>query len=220
METTWFRTILRNRDLMWDGLVVTIQISLIAFVSAILLGFLLCILGMYVRPLKWPTRLVINFFRSTPVIVQLLWVNYVWPGLFGWPNSFFEAGCAALAAQSAGYLAETFRAGIEGINKGHIEAGKAQGMPGSLIMYRIILPQVFHTMSPAIMNQFLVVIKCSTFVSIIAVPDLLFQALRLSAIWFEPIGILSVTALIYIILITTISVSFKFYIDRATLRYK
>ena len=66
METTWLRTILRNRDLMWDGLVVTIQISLIAFVSAILLGFLLCILGMYVRPLKWPTRLVINFFRSTP----------------------------------------------------------------------------------------------------------------------------------------------------------
>ena len=63
METTWLRTILRNRDLMWDGLVVTIQISLIAFVSAILLGFLLCILGMYVRPLKWPTRLVINFFR-------------------------------------------------------------------------------------------------------------------------------------------------------------
>ena len=72
----------------------------------------------------------------------------------------------------------------------------------------------------SIMNQFLVVIKCSTFVSIIAVPDLLFQALRLSAIWIEPIGILSVTALIYIILITTISVSFKFYIDRATLRYK
>ena len=218
-ESASYRTLWRNREVMLDGLVVTLQVTTIGFVGAVVVGLTLCLIVMYVRPLKWPARFFIEFFRATPIYVQLLWVNYVWPGVFGWPNSFFEAGCAALAVQSAGYLAETFRAGIEGISRGHIEAARAQGMPRALIMRRIVLPQAFHTMAPSIMNQFLVVIKSSTLVSVIAVPDLMYQALRLTAIWFEPIVILSCTALVYIVVITALSLLFKWYTDRLRNRY-
>ena len=204
---------------MMDGLVVTLQVTSIGFAGAVVVGLALCLTSMYVKPLRWPARFFIEFFRATPIYVQLMWVNYVWPGVIGWPNTFFEAGCAALAVQSAGYLAETFRAGIEGIDRGHIEAGRAQGMGSVLIMRRIVMPQAVYTMAPAIMNQFLVVIKSSTLVSVIAVPDLMYQALRLSAIWFEPIAILSVTALIYIALITAIALLFKWYTDRIRERY-
>ncbi len=219
MDSVWFRTLWRHRDVMLDGLVVTLQVTAIGFAGAVAVGLALCLISMYVKPLRWPARFFIEFFRSTPIYVQLLWVNYVWPGVIGWPNNIFEAGCAALAVQSAGYLAETFRAGIEGIDRGHIEAGRAQGMPSVLIMRRIVMPQAVYTMAPSIMNQFLVVIKSSTLVSVIAVPDLMYQALRLSAIWFEPIAILSVTALIYIALITAIALLFKWYTDRIRERY-
>lgn len=219
MDSAWSRTLWRHRDVMADGLVVTLQVTAIGFVGAVAVGLVLCLVSMYVKPLRWPARFFIEFFRATPIYVQLLWVNYVWPGVIGWPNNFFEAGCAALAVQSAGYLAETFRAGIEGIDRGHIEAGRAQGMASVLIMRRIVMPQAVYTMAPSIMNQFLVVIKSSTLVSVIAVPDLMYQALRLSAIWFEPIAILSVTALIYIVLITAIALLFKWYTDRIRARY-
>ena len=219
MESQWTRILWRNRDVMWDGFVVTMQVTTIGFVGAVATGFVLCMFWMYVKPLRWPARTMIEFFRGTPVIVQLLWVNYVWPGLFGWPNNFFEAGCTALALQSAGYLAETFRAGIEGINRGHIDAARAQGMSAFLIMRRIILPQAVHTMAPSIMNQFLVIVKSSTLVAVIAVPDLMYRALELTAIWFEPIGILSVTALVYIAVVTLLSTLFKWYIDRVRQRY-
>ena len=115
--------------------------------------------------------------------------------------------------------AETFRAGIEGVNRGHIEAARSLGMSTPLTLRRIILPQAFHVMSPSIMNQFLVVIKSSTLVSVIAVPDLMYQALRLTAIWFEPIEILSFTAFIYVVIVFTLSWIFKWYTDRLRLRY-
>jgi polar amino acid transport system permease protein len=148
-----------------------------------------------------------------------LWVNYVWPDLFGWPTSFFDAGWMALALQSAGYLSETFRAGIESVNRGHIEAAHSLGMSRMLTMRRIILPQSFVTMAPSIMNQFLVVVKSSTLVSVIAVPDLMYHALRLTAIWFEPIEILSFTAFIYIAIVSALSAIFKRYTDKLRARY-
>ena len=148
MESQWMRILWRNHEVMWDGFVITVQITAFGFAGAVVAGFVLCIVWLYVKPLRWPARALIEFFRGTPVYVQLLWVAYVWPGLFGWPNTSFAAGCTALALQSAGYLAETFRAGIEGINRGHIDAARAQGMSPFLIMRRIILPQAVHTMAP------------------------------------------------------------------------
>ena len=219
MNLFWQSALWRHREAFWDGLVVTMQVTAIGYIGAILLGFTLCMMSMYVRPLRGPSRFFIEFFRATPIYVQLLWVNYVWPKVIGWPNGFFEAGCTALAVQSAGYLAETFRAGIEGISRGQIEAAQAQGMSGPLIMRRIVLPQVVHTMAPSFMNQLLVVIKSSTLVSVIAVPDLMYQALRLTSIWFEPIEILSCTALIYLVIVSALSWAFKAYTDRIRAKY-
>jgi polar amino acid transport system permease protein len=74
-------------------------------------------------------------------------------------------------------------------------------------------------MAPAIMNQFLVVVKSSTLVSVIAVPDLMYEALRLTSIWFEPIEILSVTALVYVVIVFALSAAIKWYSDRLRARY-
>jgi polar amino acid transport system permease protein len=202
-----------------EGLLVTVEISLIAFVVALVLGLVACLVRLYVRPLRWPALLWIEFGRNTPIYVQLMWVNYVWPDLFGWPTSVFAAGWTALAVQSSGYLAETFRAGIEGVRHGHWEAAYSLGMSPILTMRRIVLPQALLAMAPSIMNQFLVVLKSSTLVSVIAVPDLMYEALRLTSIWFEPIEILSFTAFLYIAVVFGVSALVKRYTDRLRARY-
>ena len=213
------RIIWTNRGEFLEGLLVTGQISLIAIVVAMAVGLVICLIRMYCRPLRWLAILYIEFCRSTPIYVQLMWVNYVWPELFGWPQSFFAAGWAALALQSSGYLAETFRSGIEGIARGQREAALSTGLSPFLTMRWVILPQAVLMMTPSLMNQFLVVVKSSCLVSVIAVPDLMYRALRLTSIWFEPIEILSFTAFLYVVIVFALSVAIKWYSDRVRSRY-
>jgi len=118
----WERLVWNQRDALVAGLQVTIEVCFISFAFAIVGGLVLCLVRMYVRPLRPVATLLIEFFRATPILVQLLWVNYAWPEIFGWPTSFYQAACTALALQSSGYLAEEYRAGIESIDKGQIEA--------------------------------------------------------------------------------------------------
>jgi len=213
------RTVWNHVDRLLAGLVVTAEVCAIAMAVALVVGLVVCLVRLYVRPLRAPAILYIEFARNTPIYVQLIWVSYVWPEIFGWPRSFFAAGWTALALQSSGYLAETFRAGIEGVAREHREAAYALGMSPALTMRRIVLPQALLVMAPSIMNQFLVVVKSSTLVSVIAVPDLMYEALRLTSIWFEPIEILSVTALIYVVIVFALSVAIKWYSDRLRARY-
>jgi polar amino acid transport system permease protein len=194
-------------------------VCLISFVGAIVGGLVLCLIRMYVRPLRPVAIVVIEFFRATPILVQLLWVNYVWPELFGWPNGFFEAACAALAVQSSGYLAETFRGGIEAVPKGQREAAYSVGMSPVQVFTRVVLPQVLLAAAPSIVNQFTVIVKSSTLVSVITVQDLMFQSQKIVNIWYEPIEILTATAAIYILIIFLVSAAGKHLADMLRRRY-
>lgn len=215
----WERLVWNQRDALWNGLVVTVEICLIAFVLAVAGGLLLCLVRMYVRPLRPVAIGLIEFFRATPILVQLLWVNYVWPAIFGWPDSFFAAAWAALALQSSGYLAETFRGGIEAIPAGQREAAYSVGMSPVLVFRRVILPQVALSSAPSIVNQFTVIVKSSTLVSVITVQDLMFQSQKIVNIWYEPIEILTATAAIYIVIIFLVSVAGKSLADVLRRRY-
>ena len=167
----------------------------------------------------------VELFRNTPEYVFLTWVHFVLPlvltRLLATAISFSPTVSAVLALGIcySGYFAETFRAGIEGVARGHREAAHSLGMSPAQTMRRIVLPQALLVMAPAIMNQFLVVVKSSTLVSVIAVPDLMYQALRLTSIWFEPIEILSVTALVYVVIVFALSAAIKWYSDRLRARY-
>ncbi len=215
----WERLVWNQSDALLAGLVVTVQVCAIAFISAIIGGLALCLIRMYVRPLRPVAIVVIEFFRATPILVQLLWVNYVWPELFGWPNTFFAAACTALAVQSSGYLAETFRGGIEAIPKGQREAAYAVGMSPVQVFGRIVLPQVLLSTAPSIVNQFTVIVKSSTLVSVITVQDLMFQSQKIVNIWYEPIEILTATAAIYIVIIFAVSAAGKRLADGLRRRY-
>ena len=215
----WERLVWNQRGALWNGLVVTAEICSIAFVLAIAGGLVLCLVRMYLRPLRPLAIVLIEFFRATPILVQLLWVNYVWPALFGWPDTFFAAAWTALALQSSGYLAETFRGGIEAIPKGQREAAYSLGMSPLHVFGRIVMPQVALSSAPSIVNQFIVIVKSSTLVSVITVQDLMFQSQKIVNIWYEPIEILTATAVIYIVAIFLVSAAGKSLSDALRGRY-
>ncbi len=215
----WERLVWNQRDALLAGLAVTVEVCVIAFTCAILGGLFLCLVRLYARPLRFLAVGLIEFFRATPILVQLLWVNYVWPELFGWPNTFFAAACTALAVQSSGYLAETFRGGIEAIPKGQLEAAYAVGMSPLQVFIRITLPQVLLGAAPSIVNQFTVIVKSSTLVSVITVQDLMFQSQKIVNIGYEPIEILTATAAIYIACIFLVSSAGKHLADTLRRRY-
>ena len=215
----WERLVFNQRDALLAGLGVTVEVCAIAFLAAVIGGLGLCLVRIYVVPLRWIAVVLIEFFRDTPIFVQLMWVSYVWPEVFGFPGSFFTAGWLALALQSSGYLAETFRAGIEGMPRGQREAAFSAGMSPTQTFRRIVVPQVALASAPSIVNQFTVIVKSSTLISVITVPDLMSQSQRLVNIWYEPIEILTATAVIYILVVFLVSLTGKFLADRLRRRY-
>ena len=217
--SNWERLVWNQRDALMQGLLVTIEVCALAFALAIAGGLVLCLTRMYVRPLRPVAAVVIEFFRATPILVQLMWVAYVWPEVFGWPASFFTAGWLALGLQSSGYLAETFRAGIEAVPRGHREAAYSVGMSPILVFGRIVMPQTALMVAPSIVNQFTVIVKSSTLVSVITVHDLMFQALKLVNVWYEPIEILTATAGLYIAFVFVVSLAGKSLADALRRRY-
>jgi polar amino acid transport system permease protein len=215
----WERLVWNQRDVLLAGLGVTVEVCAIAFVIAVVGGLALCLMRLYVAPLRPVAILLTEFFRDTPIFVQLMWVAYVWPEIFGFPNTFFTAGWLALGLQSSGYLAETFRAGIEGVPRGQREAAFSAGMSPAQTFGRIVMPQVLLSSAPSIVNQFTVIVKSSTLISVITVPDLMSQSQKLVNVWYEPIEILTATAAIYIAFVFLISLAGKLLADSLRRRY-
>ena len=145
----WERLVWNQRDALIAGFAVTVEVCVIAFAAAIVGGLILCLVRLYVAPLRPIAIVLIEFFRDTPIFVQLMWVSYVWPELFGFPGSFFSAGWLALGLQSSGYLAETFRTGIEGVPRGQREAAFSAGMSPAQTFSRIVMPQVVLATAPS-----------------------------------------------------------------------
>lgn len=210
----WSRTLLANAGPVLEGLRVTLSVSVIAFIVAAAVGLAICLGRIHVPALRPILGAYIAFCRNTPIFVQLLWVAYAWYDIFAWPTDVFTAAWVALALQSSGYLAETFRAGIESVPHRHVEAAHALGIGSMKTLRRIVMPQMFLTIAPSLMNQFIVIIKCSTLVSVIAVPDLMFQAIRLTNIWGEPVPFLTFVAVVFIALILSLSLISKKLTDR------
>jgi polar amino acid transport system permease protein len=158
-------------------------------------------------PFRWIGTLHIETFRNAPDYIMVIWVHFVLPLLLGavigrrmeFPP--FVSAVIALGFVYSGYFAETFRAGIQSIPAGEIEAGRALGMSERLIRWRIILPQVVRRMLPEAINQFVSLFKATTIVSLIAVPDLMYQVSMVLQQEMKPLPLYTGAALTYFIVI-------------------
>ena len=197
-----FTPVLVNSGMLAAGLGNTLKLTVTALAFGVPLGLGLALLRLSRwRMLSLPAGFVVEFFRTTPPLVQLFWFFFALPILIQVEMTPFVAAALTFSIQSAAFFAEVFRAGIVSIDSGQSDAARALGMTGAQSMRRIILPQAVKRMIPAFMERSIELMKTTTLVATVAYADLLFQANELAQKTFRPLEVFTVTALIYFVVI-------------------
>jgi len=216
MYTFRFDAVLRNLPFLLEGLGLTLQITLVSVIFALLVGLLAALLRLSKLPgITHLVRVYIDLFRCTPVLVQLVWIYYALPLVLGIQLSAFASTVLALSLNMGAFLGEIFRAGIQSIDAGQKEAAFVLGMTYRQTLRRIVLPQALVRMLPPIGSSMIVLLKESSLASVIAVAELTYQGQVLQAATFRPIEILTVVAVIYFVLTFPLSLGVQHLERRA-----
>ena len=201
MPTYTFRwdVVWGNLPFLLSGLKMTLLISTITLVASIVLGMVVALADMSrLRSMRFLGQLWGEIIRNTPILVQLLWVYYVLPIVFGVEISAFSACIIGLSVYSSAFIAEVYRAGIQSVPKGHREAAQVLGLSQTQTFSRIVLPQAVRTTLPPLAANFVQLIKYSSLASVISVEEVTRRATELSSTTFRPLEIFSFVAVIYL----------------------
>jgi His/Glu/Gln/Arg/opine family amino acid ABC transporter permease subunit len=209
------------RAILFQGLIFNVLVFLCSAAVALLVGLLAALLRVNrFFPARWLGTLHVELFRNAPDYIMLVWVHFVLPLLIGMVIRRrvefhpFVSAVIALGFVYSGYFAETFRAGIQAIPKGNIDAGRAFGMSESLILWRITLPQVVRRMLPEALNQFISLFKATTIVSLIAVPDLMYNVSMVTQQEMRPLPLYTGAAITYFLIIFILASGVRAFSER------
>jgi len=176
MELWKWESVWELIPILLDGVVITIEISLLSYILALIVGLLLALLRR--NPRAWisrPTGEVIEFIRSTPLLVQIYFVFYIGPQ-FGVTLHPWVAGIIALGVHYGTYTSEVYRAGLEGVNKGQWEASIALNLSKYQTYRDIILPQAIPPIIPTLGNYLIGIFKETPLLSVITIAEMLTRA--------------------------------------------
>ncbi len=183
-----------------EGVWVTIAVTVLSLLVSTVLGLFWAIMGWTKVPaFRAISRTFITVIRGIPIIVQLFYIYFVMPDI-GINMTAFQAGVIGMGIAYSAYQAENFRAGIEAIDRGQIEAAQSIGMSDSLIMRRVILPQAFRIALPPYGNTMIMMLKDSSLVSTITVAELTRQGQLIAASTFDNMTVFTLVAIIYLIM--------------------
>ena len=169
-----FGLVFENADAILQAVLVTVLLAFFAEALGVVLGLVFALLKISrSRILSFPAQLYIDVFRGTPLLVQIIFIYFATPLIGLRFESLFFAGLTALTLNSAAYVAEIFRSGIQSIDRGQMEAGRASGLSYGQTMRYIVVPQAFRRVIPPLTNEFVVIIKDTSIVSVIGLEELL-----------------------------------------------
>ena len=187
-----------NFGLLWDGLKVTLQLALVSNIVGLVLGFGLCLLTLSRWFfLRWPAQLFIEFFRCTPVLLQIVWFFYCVPMLFDVFIDPITMGVLALGLNLTAFNAEAYRAGVQAVPREHLDACVALGLRPWQRTLHVILPQALRSAIPVLMTNGISILQQSALVAIVAVADLMYVGKSIATEAYRPLETYSLIALIY-----------------------
>ena len=219
------------QSLIRQGIVVTLQLTVIAMVVGVVLGVVLAVMRLSANPVvSWASWFYIWFFRGTPVLVQIFfWYNqatvlpHIGLGIPGGPLlwrastndliSPFMAAILGLGLNEAAYMAEIVRAGLISVEHGQTEAAQALGMTRLLVMRRIVLPQAMRVIIPPTGNETISMLKTSSLAFVAAVPELFTRQEQISNANFAVIALAVVASTWYLFMTSILTVG-QFYLER------
>ena len=188
--------------LLWIGIAYTIGFTLITMCAGLMIGGLMATARLKkARLIALPATAIIELFRCTPVLVQLIWCYYALPVVMGVELSPAMAAFITLSLYGGSFYAEIIRGGIVSIYAGQWDAGRALGMRPIQLMRLIIWPQAMRRMLPPLVNQSIMQLKNTSLLSVVAVPDLLYQGQLVTSATYRPLETYTTIGLIYFILL-------------------
>lgn len=198
MPESLLQNILDFLPLLLKGAVVTIEVTVLSFILASLIGLVLALMRLStVKPVSTVGIVIINIIRGLPIIVQLFYIYFVLPDL-GIQLSAFQAGVVGLGIAYSAYHAENFRAGIEAVDAGQREAAEAMGMRSFTVMRRVILPQAFRISLPGFGNILVMMLKDSSLVSTITVAEMTRAGQLIASSTFQNMTVYTLVAILYL----------------------
>ncbi|WP_188207867.1 amino acid ABC transporter permease [Alkalibacillus aidingensis] len=199
---------------MLEGIWATLQLVIIAIIFGFVLGSLIALvkIGRF-RVLRFFADVYTSIFRGTPLILQLMIVYYGIPQLMEYDIAPLLSAILTFGLNSAAYVSEIIRAGIQAVDKGQREAAEALGIPYRPMMVKIILPQAMKNILPALMNEFITLTKESALVSVISYLDLMRRAEVVSSNIYRNFEPLLFVGLIYYCMVMILTLVGK-YIEK------
>jgi len=197
MKLDW-SVVWQNAPALAQGTLLTIVLTAVTMLIAVPGGIVLALMRLSdVRLLSGASAGYVEFFRNVPLILLVYWAYYVMPIAIGVEFSAFTTGLAALCLNVSAYNSETFRAGIGSIRKGQTEAALALGMSRWQAMREIVLPQAARRVLPVLASTWVSLFKDTSLVSVIAVGELAYTAMRIRSQSFRVLEMLTAMAAIY-----------------------
>jgi polar amino acid transport system permease protein len=203
MHYEWsFGFLLQYSRLIAVGTAYTIGFTVATAVTGFAVGCVVAVASLSnVRLISAPLVMLVEVFRCTPVLVQLVWIYYALPVLIGVELSPAVAAFIALSFYGGAFYSEIIRGGIASIEPGQWDAGRALGMRRFELMKRIVMPQALKRMIPPLVNQAVLQLKNTSLLSVLAVPDLLYQGQLITSATYRPLETYTMIAVIYFIIL-------------------
>jgi len=203
-----------NIEFLLSGVGWTVALTVCCVLLSIALGFVLYLPCL--SPKRWVqmvNRVLVELFRSIPPLVSILWVYYGLPVLTGWDLNPFMSGLVALSLYGAAFMAEIYRGGVQSIEKGQFEAADSLALSTYDKMRYVIFPQALRRSLPAMGNQFVILLKMSSLVSVIGLSEVVRRANELSVTEYRPLEIYTFLVLEYLVLVLLLSAGVR-WIER------
>ena len=205
-----FFFVFRKFDTLLDGLVVSVELTILSIAIGLTLGFVIALLQMStIRLVALVAKGFVEFFRCTPALIQIIWIFYCIPIFFDVFISPFASGLLALSLNLAAFNAEAYRSTIQAIPRDHIDAGIALGLTPIQRAINIIFPQSFLMAVPVLITNGVGIFQQSALVSVVAIADLMYQGKMLATQTYRPIETLTMVAVIYFVVALPITLSVK-----------
>ncbi|WPH22968.1 amino acid ABC transporter permease [Variovorax paradoxus] len=187
-----------HRQALLEGAALTVGLTVLTMLLAVPGGIMLALMRLSSNRLLQSASLgFVEFFRNLPLILVIYWVFYVMPMAVEFQLSPLVTALVALVLNISAYNAETFRAGINSIRKGQLEAALAMGMSRRQAMFKVVIPQAGRRILPVIASTWVSLFKDTSLVSVIAVSELAYSAMQIRAQTFRVLEMLTAMAVLY-----------------------
>lgn len=195
---------------LFEGVGMTIKMTVVALLIAIILGMVSCLLKISkMKIFNIISDIYVNLIRGTPLLVQASFLYFGLTAALGFRMGPFQASVIILSLNAGAYLSEIFRGGIAAVNKGQMEAARSLGLPYGVAMAKIVLPQAIKIVVPSVLNQFIITLKDTSILSAIGMAELMRRSNLIIARTFRPFEVYGYAAVMYFVLIMGLTWIFR-----------